>query len=79
MFAWLKTLLKRKPRPPQKYLILRFSDPIEPLRSAKVLEETETTFLIRTPVHVFGIHIPDWEQRISKKNSRIIEVFTRPR
>ena len=74
MFTRLKTLFARKPR---KYLIFRFSCSIDPLREARVLEETEKTYLIRIPIDLFGIRFNDWEQRIPKNHPNIVEVCTR--
>lgn len=74
MLKKLKSFFSRKPR---KYLVFRFSCSTEPLREARVLEETEKTYLIRIPVYLFNIRIPDWEQRIPKNHPNIVEVFTR--
>lgn len=73
--GWRRHRLCLERRQPQKYLILAFLNAPPCLRKGLVLEETESTFLVRYPDWFLSRYDGYTTTRILKSSERILEVF----
>lgn len=71
MFAALKKIFKRAPK---KFVLLRYTN--GKVKEARVIDETQTCYLIRSTTGVYGI---SWEEDrwTSKINPVIVDIYER--